>query len=131
MLRVVAVSGPSTIVVARDGALADVRLTGIEIVDPTHAKAYLEWTLQSSWVLVEDGRVYRSPDALCINDDMVRKGFARSTTGAVVTTHTATYLGELSPERVTKSGERRAKTATQSRRRPRASHARSTRARRR
>ena len=133
MLRVLRIENPSTIVVARDGAPLRVTLSGIEITDPSHAQAYLEWSLPSAWVMIEDGRVYRSPDALCINDDLVRKGFARSTNETVVYRTPVTYLGELNPERApkTKSPARRARAARPSRRLPRMSPARATRVRRR
>jgi hypothetical protein len=131
MMRVVRVAGPATIVVEHDGISSVVRLTGIEITDPSKAFAYLSWTIGSSWVMVEDGRVYRSPDALLINDDLVRKGFARSTSSTLVTRTPAVYLGELNPERAPKSQPPRAKAASPSRVRPRTFRARSTRVRRR
>ena len=111
MVHVVRIAGPSTIVVEHDGVSSEVRLTGIEITDPTKAFAYLTWTIGSSWVMVEDGRVYRSPDALLINDDLVRKGYARSTSATLVTQTPAVYLGELDPERAAKSRPPRAKAA--------------------
>lgn len=131
MVHVVRIAGPSSIVVEHDGVSSEVKLSGIEITDPTKALAYLSWTVGSSWVMVEDGRVYRSPDALLINDDLVRKGFARSTSPALITRTPVVYLGELDPERAAKSQPPRAKAATPSRARPRTLRARPARARRR
>ena len=134
MVRVLRVSGPSAIVVERDGSPVEVRLTGIEITDPQNAVAYLTWTLQSSWVMVEDGRVYRSPDALVINDELVRRGFARSTSASLVAHTPAIYLGELNPEPVkatAKQPARSAKAAKPSRALPPPRRVRQVRARRR
>lgn len=129
MVRVVRVAGPATIVVEHDGVSSEVRLSGIEITDPHNAFAYLTWTIGSSWVMVEDGRVYRSPDALLINDDLVRKGFARSTSGSLITRTPAVYLGELDPEPVPGSPRPHAKATPPSRARPRIFRVRTTRAR--
>jgi hypothetical protein len=134
MVRVLRVAGPNTIVVEQNGVPGEVRLTGIEITDPQSAVAYLSWTLQSSWVLVEDGRVYRSPDGLLVNDDLVRKGFARSTTAVILPRTAATYLGELNPEPVKASARqpaRPAKAVTPSRVRPPTQRVQRARARRR
>ena len=134
MVRVLRVSGPSTIVVERNGSPVEVRLAGIEITDPQSAVAYLTWTLQSSWVMVEDGRVYRSPDALLVNDDLVRKGFARSISPSPITHTPAVYLGELNPEPVkatAKQPARSAKAAKPSRAQPPPRRVRQVRARRR
>jgi hypothetical protein len=131
MVRVVRIAGPSTIIVERDGVPSEVRLSGIEVTDPQKSLAYLTWAVGSSWVMVEDGRVYRSPDALLINDDLVRKGFARSTSPALVHRTPAVYLGDLNPERAPKQQPPRAKAATPSRARPRIQQTRATRVRRR
>jgi hypothetical protein len=131
MARVIRIAGPATIIVEHDGVPSEVRLSGIEVTDPQKSFAYLTWTILSSWVMVEDGRVYRSPDALLINDDLVRKGFARSTSPTLVTRTPAVYLGDLNPERAPKPQPPRAKAATPSRARPRTLQARPTRARRR
>ncbi len=96
MARVVRITGPSTIVVVRDNVQTEVVLTGIEITDPQNAMAFLSWTLGSAWVTVEDGQVYRSPDAMLINAELVKKGFARPTSAAIPEPHNnAVYLGEL------------------------------------
>jgi hypothetical protein len=96
MFRVVKVVDPATIIVEREGVRSEVRLAGIEITDRNNAFASLSWTLASSWVMIEDGRVYRSPDALFVNEELVRKGFARWSESAVPSPRVATvYLGEL------------------------------------
>jgi hypothetical protein len=94
MVRVVGVKGPSTIVVLRDNVESEVALTGIEITDPQNAAAFLRWSLASSWVMIENGQVYRSPDAMLINAELVKKGFARSTAG-IDNVRNGVYLGEL------------------------------------
>lgn len=95
MVRVVAISGPSTIVVERDGVRSTVQLSGIEVIDAHNATALLRWSLGSSWVMIEAGQVYRSPDGMLVNAELVKKGFARFI-GADPFPHTpAVYLGEL------------------------------------
>jgi hypothetical protein len=96
MFRFIKVVDPATIIVERDGVRSEVHLAGIEITDRNNAFAALSWTLDSSWVMIEDGRVYRSPDALFVNQELVRKGFARWTESAVPTPRVAAvYLGQL------------------------------------
>lgn len=98
MYRVVRIAGPAAIVVEREGVQSEVRFADIEIIDARNAVACLSWTIGSSWVMIENGRVYRSPDALLINDELVRKGFARRTAGSPGFQTPATYLGDLNPE---------------------------------
>ena len=96
MFRVVKVVDATTVIVEREGVRSEVHLAGIEITDRNNAFASLSWTLASSWVMIEDGRVYRSPDALFVNEELVRKGFARWSESAVPGPRVATvYLGEL------------------------------------
>jgi hypothetical protein len=96
MARVVAISGPSSIVVERDGIRSTVELSGITIIDPHNASALLHWSLLSTWVLVENGQVYRSPDGMLINAELVKKGFAQFAEGAAPPPTTpVVYLGEL------------------------------------
>ena len=94
MVRVVGVAGPSTIVVDLGGTRSNVQLAGIEITDPHAAMAFLTWSVNGSWVMIEGGQVYRSPDGMLVNSELVRKGFARSL-DAPVSAHNAVYLGEL------------------------------------
>ena len=97
MMRVVRVADALTIVVERDHVQTEIHLAGIEITDAPHAVDFLRWTLASSWVMVENGLVYRSPDAMFVNAELVRRGFARpygeQTLGG--TTVPVTYLGTL------------------------------------
>jgi hypothetical protein len=94
--------------VTDDGALvagdSQIRLAGVAITDRPGAKTLLEWTLLSRWVMVErkeDGSafVYRSPDALFINRELVAQGFARPTSREVAPeSHViVTYLGRVDP----------------------------------
>jgi hypothetical protein len=137
MFRVIKIVDPTTIIVEREGVRSEVHLAGIEITDRNNAFASLSWTLASSWVMIEDGRVYRSPDALFVNEELVRKGFARWSESAVPSPRVAAvYLGELDlgvrpksekPAKAVKSAtqpERRAKAARPPRARLRASPAR-------
>ena len=96
MVRVVRIADASTIVVERDGVQSPVPLAGIEITDHDHAIAFLTWTIGSSWVMIDNGQVYRSPDALLINAELVKKGYARFTSPVAPGDHTRiVYLGEL------------------------------------
>ena len=91
MLRVVDVQDGHTIVVERDGKREPIALAGVEIVDEARARDLLYWMLSTQWVMLErapDGGtlVYRSPDALFMNRELVIRGYARAT------------LREVSPE---------------------------------
>jgi hypothetical protein len=88
MVRVARVIDSRTIVL--DGG-ATVTLRGVDIPpdDEALAAAWLRSTLGNSWVLVENGDVYRSPDALYVNGQLIThvyRGSARMT-----------YLGESMP----------------------------------
>jgi hypothetical protein len=87
----------------RDGR-AEIRLSGVEITNETAAQDLLRWTIGTSWILVErnaDGtaRVYRSPDALFVNRELVLRGFARATEPGIEPEERiqATYLGLANP----------------------------------
>ena len=96
MVRVVRIADASTIVVERDRVQSLVQLAGIEITDRDNAIAFLTWTIGSSWVMIDNGQVYRSPDALLINAELVKKGYARFTSPVAPGDHTPiVYLGEL------------------------------------
>jgi endonuclease YncB( thermonuclease family) len=106
MARVTAVLDGQTITIERGGTATNVRLAGITLTDARSAKALLDWTLASAWVMVEeqaDGQVlvYRSPDALFLNRELVLRGYARATApGIEPTSHVVvTYLGTLMPPR--------------------------------
>lgn len=102
MWRVVEVRDDASIVVERDGVRSTVRLASIEITDLRQTTSLLRWTIGSAWVLLEgEGAVsvYRSPDALFVNRELVVRGFARATSPDTEA-HRAlavTYLGELPP----------------------------------
>lgn len=100
LVRVVGVADGQTLVVDRAGVAVHVKLAGISITDDDGARSMMKWTLGSSWVMLEeqpDGGhfVYRSPDALFINRELVARGFARATLPAIEPqTHVVvTYLG--------------------------------------
>lgn len=104
MLRVISVDDAHTITIERDGARERLRLGGVEILDETRALDLLRWTLDSRWVMVEpaangDHLVWRSPDALFINRELVVRGYARATLAAVApeSTLVVTYLGPYDP----------------------------------
>jgi hypothetical protein len=104
MLRVVGVEDGRTLVVERDGARETIRLAGITVVDEGQAAVLLQWTVGTSWVLVEPQPggghfVYRSPDALFVNRELVMRGFARATQYGIepVSNLRVTYLGEVDP----------------------------------
>ena len=88
MVRVARVTDSRTIVL--DGGRT-VTLRGVDIppADEAMAADYLRSLLGNSWVLVEDGDVYRSPDALYVNGQLIThayRGAARMK-----------YLGESMP----------------------------------
>ena len=102
MVRVTGVTDGQTLVVERGGVAVPVKLAGIQVVDHEGARSLLRWTIGSSWVMLEeqpDGGcfVYRSPDALFLNRELVARGFARATLPAIEPpTHVVvTYLGTL------------------------------------
>jgi len=103
MARVIEVIDGKTLLVERDGTRERVRLAGIDVVNDVHAKALLEWTLANSWVMLEARGeafdVYRSPDALFVNRELVQRGFARATRADINPKPTAmvTYLGVVQP----------------------------------
>ena len=102
MVRMIDVADGKTIIVDRAGVAVHVRLAGIELVDDEGARKLMKWTLAKSWLMLEaqpgGGHfVYRSPDALFINRELVARGFARATLPAIEPqTHVVvTYLGTL------------------------------------
>jgi len=95
MVRVVGIPGPSSLVIERDGVRSTVQLSGIEITDPHNAIAFLTWSVNSSWVMIEDGQVYRSSDGMLVNAELVKKGFARSLDLTPGWRTPVVYLGEL------------------------------------
>jgi endonuclease YncB( thermonuclease family) len=102
MVRVTGVTDGQTLVVERGGVAVPVKLAGIQIVDQEGARSLLRWTVGTSWVMLEEQPhgghfVYRSPDGLFLNRELVARGFARATLpGIEAPTHVVvTYLGTL------------------------------------
>jgi hypothetical protein len=110
MVRVIAVEDGRTLVIEKTSATAQparerIHLAGIALVDEPAARALLQWTLASNaWVLVEEQPggghlVYRSPDAMFLNRELVLRGYARATLpGIEPESHVpVTYLGTYNP----------------------------------
>ena len=104
MLRVVGVQDGRTILIERGDRQETMVLGGVEIIDEARAHDLLKWTLDSAWVLLErtpagEVLVYRTPDALFINRELVRRGYARATLREVAPELrlNITYLGEVDP----------------------------------
>ncbi|HVR39730.1 MAG TPA: hypothetical protein VMU84_11590 [Thermoanaerobaculia bacterium] len=100
MARVIEVRDDATIVVDRNGIRANVRLAGVVITDIVSARNLLRWTIGTSWVMVEGDAVagvYRSPDALFVNRELVLRGYARATSPDTEAHRpmAVTYLGQL------------------------------------
>ena len=86
MSRVVEVRDSRTIVIQTNDVVSVVTLRDVNVFPPEEARAvaYLRKTLANRWVYVENGDVYRSPDALFINKAMKQRAWIG-----------VTYLGEL------------------------------------
>jgi hypothetical protein len=107
MARVLRVGDNGTVVVQGKSGETVLHLAGIEITNGPAAQSLLRWCVGTSWVMVEaeplagEGFVYlyRSPDALFVNHELVERGYARATLPAVQpASHVpVTYLGELNP----------------------------------
>ena len=104
MVRVAGVIDGRTITIEREGARADVRLAGVSITDELRARELLRWTIGSAWVMLETSSngevlVYRSPDAMFINRELVLRGYGRATMPGIEPTNVlvGTYLGQLDP----------------------------------
>jgi hypothetical protein len=103
MVRVIGVTDGQTLVVERRGIAVNIKLAGISVTDDAGARTLLKWTAGSAWVMLEeqaDGGhfVYRSPDALFLNRELVARGFARATMQAIEppSNVVVTYLGTMS-----------------------------------
>ncbi len=101
MLHVISVQDGHTLVVERGGRQESIRLAGVEIVDEAGARELLRWTAGSAWIMAEpagDGwHVWRTPDALDLNAELVLRGFARAIRPGIAPRPQAmvTYLGEI------------------------------------
>jgi hypothetical protein len=100
MVRVIDVIDGHTIVVERAGARENATLAGLAITDEDGARALLQWTVANAWVMLDEQPggghfVYRSPDALFVNRELVQRGLARATLPSIeATSHVVvTYLG--------------------------------------
>lgn len=104
MLRVVGIEDGRTIIVAA-ATPTRIQLAGIEIIDDASARLFLEYALESAWVSGEkrpDGYVvWRSPDGLFVNRELVLRGYARAISPELAPQRnfTVTYLGQLSSGR--------------------------------
>jgi hypothetical protein len=103
MVRVTGIASGRSIVVERNGKSETIALAGVAIVDEISARAMLQWTLLNTWVSLEARPggylVYRSPDALFVNRELVTHGFARATLPEIPPHQhvVITYLGTLHP----------------------------------
>lgn len=104
MVRVVSVDDARTLTVERNGQREQVRLAGIDILDAQRATELLRWTVGTSWVLVEPhgaggNFVWRSPDGMFVNRELVLRGYARPTEPGIdaPSNVNVTYLGEVDP----------------------------------
>jgi hypothetical protein len=81
-----------TIVVERIDGNEVVHLTNVDIPaeDEQAARDYLQQTLMGTYVYVENGKVYRSPDALFINRELAFGAYFSPT----VKMH---YFGDINP----------------------------------
>lgn len=102
MVRVLGVTDGRTLIVERGGVPVQVRLAGIELTDDASARALMRWTIVSTWVMLDEQPgggfyVYRSPDALFVNRELVARGLARATLPTIEPHQhvVVTYLGTL------------------------------------
>ena len=88
MIRAAGAADRHTILLEGGGSL---RLRGVDLPadEEPAAREYLQRLVGGLWIYVDNGDVYRSPDALFINGEMARRAW-RSTTRM-------TYLGESFP----------------------------------
>jgi hypothetical protein len=92
MARFVNVIDSRTIVVDHAGTSEVVRLTNVDVPtdDEQAARAYLAEKLTGTFVYVENGNVYRSPDALFINRELAFGAYSAQSVKVQV-------FGQLSP----------------------------------
>lgn len=104
MVRVIDIQDAHTIVVERNGSREAIRLAGVAVIDETRAADLLRWSVVSTWVLLEPHPsgghlVFRSPDALFVNRELVLRGYARATEHGIEPERNlnVTYLGQIDP----------------------------------
>jgi len=93
MARFVRVTDSRTIVVAHVGGPEEVvHLANVDIpaADEGAARAFIQQNLAGTFVYVEAGNVYRSPDALFINRELAYRAYAAPGLKMF-------YLGEVNP----------------------------------
>ena len=110
MVRAAGAADRQTILLEGGGTL---RLRGVDlpIDDEPAAREYLHRLVSGLWIYVEDGDVYRSPDALFINGEMSRRAWRSGTK--------MTYLGESFPAPPSRASARAATNTTFRARSPR------------
>ena len=128
MVRVVSVDDHRSLTIEHNGKREQIQLAGVEILDPRNAEQLLRWTIGSAWVMAEPHPgggylLFRSPDALFVNRELVVRGFARATTFGIEPESNlkVTYLGQVEvpvsfAPRGTDSDTRPRSTASPSRR---------------
>jgi hypothetical protein len=86
MARVIGVRDSHSIVVTTNGATSLVELKNVAVApeEESDAATYLRQLVSNTWVYVDNGDVYRSPDALYVNADMNRHPW-----------RTMKYLGQI------------------------------------
>lgn len=89
MSRVIAINDSRTITVETNGLASTVVLKNVDVspLEEDAARDYLHRQLDRTWVYIEDGDVYRSPDGLYINAELRRRAW--------LTSPGMRYLGEV------------------------------------
>jgi hypothetical protein len=106
MSRVISITDSRTLVVDTAGKRESVTLRGVDLAPDEEAAAvdFLRRLVSDTWVYVEKGDVYRSPDALFVNGEMIRHAWRTATS--------MKYLGELDLDARKKTATRSVKTAS-------------------
>lgn len=103
MCRAVSVDARAAITLSCNGKQETLTLAGIEMTDRFSAAELLRWTIVGSWVMVErseaGAQIYRSPDGMFVNRELVLRGYARATAPGIEPEPStqAVYLGEVDP----------------------------------
>lgn len=120
MVRFVRAVDGQTIVIEHDGMQVAVTLDGVSVApeEQSAARAFLEHELTGSWLLVEGGNVYRSPDTFFVNAAMQKRGYVRAANVR------ETYLGEADFGPTESRSRSEPKTYTRTNRRSSATHRR-------
>jgi hypothetical protein len=93
MARFVRVADSRTIIVEHAGGVTEVvHLVNVDVPsqDEQAARDYIEHTLAGTFVYVENGKVYRSPDALFVNRELAYGTYSAPSLKM-------RYLGEVNP----------------------------------